>query len=199
MERANNIWSYRNRKVVSFSSSTVGVSDLQWGSKMFLIPNSYFLFLLLHDTHGDMNHKSWVTSCQFQRFNLAKEPFFRNKTLFSILVLGHYNPKEQLSEGLAKQFIKLDRDLGQVQTPFWFSFPHTDFQEFVKSLSTTMLLQVFMMTISGGLWGILWELFPFIKSSLVTVELNQCANLSHYRQIMSHWSLICLNVILNGS
>lgn len=74
------------------------------------ISNSYFPFLLLHDTRCDMNHKSWVTSRQFPRQNLAEQTV--STTLYCISVLGQNNPIEQLSEGRAKQFIELDVILG---------------------------------------------------------------------------------------
>lgn len=98
-----------------------------------LISTSYFPFLLLHDTHCDMNHKSWVTSRQFPRQNLAKQTV--STTLYCISVLGQNNPIEQLSEGLAKQFIELDVILGIKQGPWpssclclfclWVSHMHT--------------------------------------------------------------------------
>lgn len=71
-----------------------------------LISNTYFPFLLLHDTRCDMNHKSWVTSGRFPRQNLADQTV--STTSYCISVPEQNNPVEQLWEGLAKQFIKLD-------------------------------------------------------------------------------------------
>lgn len=99
---------------------------MNWLLIKILISNSYFPLLLLDDTRCDMNHKSWVTSRQFPRYNLAKQTV--STTLYCISIHGQNSPIEQLSEGLAKQLIKLDVILGIRQRSGFFRFQYVTYR-----------------------------------------------------------------------
>lgn len=126
-----------------------------------------------------MNHKSWVTSHQFPNQNLAGQMILT--TFYCISVLGQNNLIEQLSEGLAKQFIKLDVISGIKQELRPLSvlvFSHADFQDFMKFWPTNWLLQV----------GYSWRSTSWMTTWLVLRKLNNSPSpvASTIEQVIKH-------------
>lgn len=128
-----------------------------------------------------MNHKSWVTSRQFPNQNLAGQMVLT--TFYCISVLGQTNLIEQLSEGLAKQFIKLDVISGIKQELRPLSvlvFSHAHFQDFMKFRPTNWLLQVGYSWCSTS-WMTTWGVLCKLNNSPLPVWLSKSLNMQFFQ------------------